>query len=138
MRVKQFLASCLLGGALLAALTGGAGAAPMNARSETFPITCGGKNIMITVATVANGNEDILIFNPAFTANGAVLIPVSFVFRATNNQGETVFEQVVTKGNAATALAGRTTTCTFGGTFTEDGEIFVFTGMVELLTAGKR
>ncbi len=137
MRVKQFLASCLLGGALLAALTGGAGAAPMNARSETFPITCGGQNIMITVATVANGNEDILIFNPAFTANGAVLIPVSFAFRATNNKGE-VFEQVARKGNAATALAGRTTTCTFGGTFTEDGQTFVFTGMAEVLTAGKR
>jgi hypothetical protein len=137
MRVKQFLASCLLGGALLAALTGGAGAAPMNARSETFPITCGGQNIMVTVATVANGKEDILIFNPAFTANGAVLIPVSFVFKATLN-GQTVFEQAATKGNAATALAGRTTTCTFGGTFTEDGQTFVFTGTAEVLTAGKR
>jgi hypothetical protein len=137
MRVKQFLASCLLGGALLAALTGGAGAAPMNARSETFPITCGTQNIMITVATVANGNEDILIFNPAFTANGAVLIPVSFVFTATLN-GKTVFNQAATKGNAATALAGRTITCTFSDNFTEDGQTFVFTGTVELLTAGKR
>jgi len=137
MRVKQFLASCLLGGALLAALTGGAGAAPMNARSETFPITCGGREIIVTVATVANENEEVLVFNPAFTANGAVLIPVSFMFKATLN-GQTVFEENSTKGNAATALAGRTTTCTLGGTFTEDGQTFVFTGTVQLLTAGKR
>jgi hypothetical protein len=137
MRVKQFLASCLVGGALLAVLAGGAGAAPMNARSETFPITCGGQKITITVATVANGKEN-LIFNPAFTANGAVLIPVSFEFRATDKNGDIVFEVSKTKGNAATALAGRTTTCTLGGTFTEDGQTFVFTGTVELLTAGKR
>lgn len=136
MRVKQFLASCFLAGALLAALTGGAGAVPMNARSETFPVTCGGQAIMVTTATVANG-KDAIIFNPGFTANGAVLIPVSFVFKATED-GRTVFERTATKGNAATALAGRTTTCTFSGTVTEDGHTFVFTGTVEVLTAGKR
>jgi len=110
----------------------------MNARSETFPITCGDQEIIITVASVANENEEVLVFNPAFTANGAVLIPVSFVFTGTQD-GVPIFTQSATKGNTATALAGRTTTCTFSQTFTDENEnSFVFTGTVELLTAGKR
>ena len=107
-----------------------AGVALAAPKGESFPIQCGGETVMIVVATVANGKEDVVIFNPAFVeGTNTRLIPVQFTFTATQN-GQ-VFSETQTKGGSLEALQakGKLTTCTFSGTF----EDITFTGTVQAL-----
>ena len=92
---------------------------------EPFPITCDG--VTYTVVTPGQGN-----WTPALvTTSNQVLIPFSFHITVTNvATGEVVLEEEVSKAAASHAA---TTTCTFGDTFTEDGQTFVFEGVVEVL-----
>jgi len=133
MKLRRFLVAGLLAGSLMGAVGGVAGAAPANARTETFPITCDGEMITITVVTVANGKETPVVFAPAFTADGRVLIPVEFHFVFTTPDGQ-VFRLDKVKGNVSTAQAGRLTTCTFSET--QDG--FTFGGTAIVRVAGKQ
>ena len=92
---------------------------------EPFPITCDG--VTYTVVTPGQGN-----WTPALvTTSNQVLIPFSFHITVTNvATGEVVLEDEVSKAAASHAA---TTTCTFGETFTEGGQTFVFEGVVEVL-----
>jgi hypothetical protein len=115
------IAAMLIG--LLGVLAAPAYADPPNI--EPFPITCDG--VTYTVVTPGQGN-----WTPALvTTSNQVLIPFSFHLTVTNvATGEVVEEEEVSKAAASHAA---TTTCTFGETFTEGGQTFVFEGVVEVL-----
>jgi hypothetical protein len=118
------VAAMLIG--LLGVLAAPAYADPTNAPNiEPFPITCDG--VTYTVVTPGQGN-----WTPALvTTSNQVLIPFSFHLTVTNvATGEVVLEEEVSKAAASHAA---TTTCTFGETFTEGGQTFVFEGVVEVL-----
>ena len=115
------IAAMLIG--LLGVLAAPAYADPPNI--EPFPITCDG--VTYTVVTPGQGN-----WTPALvTTSNQVLIPFSFHLTVTNvATGEVVEEEEASKAAASHAA---TTTCTFGETFTEGGQTFVFEGVVEVL-----
>ena len=115
------IAAMLIG--LLGVLAAPAYADPPNI--EPFPITRDG--VTYTVVTPGQGN-----WTPALvTTSNQVLIPFSFHITVTNvATGEVVLEEEVSKAAASHAA---TTTCTFGETFTEGGQTFVFEGVVEVL-----
>jgi hypothetical protein len=121
--MKRWVATAAMLLALLGVLAAPAYADPPNI--EPFPITCDG--VTYTVVTPGQGN-----WTPALvTTSNQVLIPFSFHITVTNvATGEVVFEEEVSKAAASRAA---TTTCTFGETFTEDGQTFVFEGVVEVL-----
>jgi hypothetical protein len=121
--MKRWAATAAMLLALLGVLAAPAYADPPNI--EPFPITCNG--VTYTVVTPGQGN-----WTPALvTTSNQVLIPFSFHITVTNvATGEVVFEEEVSKAAASRAA---TTTCTFGETFTEDGQTFVFEGVVEVL-----
>ena len=121
--MKRWAATAAMLLALLGVLAAPAYADPPNI--EPFPITCDGTTY--TVVTPGQGN-----WTPALvTTSNQVLIPLSFHITLTNvTTGEVVFEDEVSKAAASHAA---TTTCTFGETFTEDGQTFVFEGVVEVL-----
>src|SRR5918994_4898474 len=116
--MKRWAATAAMLLALLGVLAAPAYADPPNI--EPFPITCDG--VTYTVVTPGQGN-----WTPALvTTSNQVLIPFSFHITVTNvATGEVVFEEEVSKAAASRAA---TTTCTFGETFTEDGQTFVFEG----------
>jgi hypothetical protein len=121
--MKRWVATAAMLLALLGVLAAPAYADPPNI--EPFPITCDG--VTYTVVTPGQGN-----WTPALvTTSNQVLIPFSFHITVTNvATGEVVLEEEVSKAAASHAA---TTTCTFGDTFTEDGQTFVFEGVVEVL-----
>jgi hypothetical protein len=121
--MKRWAATAAMLLALLGVSMAPAYADPPNI--EPFPITCNG--VTYTVVTPGQGN-----WTPALvTTSNQVLIPFSFHITVTNvATGEVVFEEEVSKAAASRAA---TTTCTFGETFTEDGQTFVFEGVVEVL-----
>jgi hypothetical protein len=121
--MKRWAATAAMLLVLLGVLAAPAYADPPNI--EPFPITCDG--VTYTVVTPGQGN-----WTPALvTTSNQVLIPFSFHITVTNvATGEVVFEEEVSKAAASRAA---TTTCTFGETFTEDGQTFVFEGVVEVL-----
>jgi hypothetical protein len=121
--MKRWAATAAMLLALLGVSMAPAYADPPNI--EPFPITCNG--VTYTVVTPGQGN-----WTPALvTTSNQVLIPLSFHITVTNvATGEVVFEEEVSKAAASRAA---TTTCTFGETFTEDGQTFVFEGVVEVL-----
>jgi hypothetical protein len=121
--MKRWVATAAMLLALLGVLAAPAYADPPNI--EPFPITCDG--VTYTVVTPGQGN-----WTPALvTTSNQVLIPFSFHITVTNvTTGEVVLEEEVSKAAASHAA---TTTCTFGDTFTEDGQTFVFEGVVEVL-----
>jgi hypothetical protein len=121
--MKRWAATAAMLLALLGVSMAPAYADPPNI--EPFPITCDG--VTYTVVTPGQGN-----WTPALvTTSNQVLIPFSFHITVTNvATGEVVFEEEVSKAAASRAA---TTTCTFGETFTEDGQTFVFEGVVEVL-----
>ena len=121
--MKRWAATAAMLLALLGVSMAPAYADPPNI--EPFPITCDGATY--TVVTPGQGN-----WTPALvTTSNQVLIPFSFDITVTNvATGEVVFEEEVSKPAASRAA---TTTCTFGETFTEDGQTFVFEGVVEVL-----
>src|SRR5215218_9479570 len=124
--MKRWAATTAMVLALLGVSMAPAHADPINAPNvEPFQITCAGATF--TVVTPGRGN-----WTPALvTTSNQVLIPLSFDITVTNvATGEVVFEEEVSKA-AASHVA--TTTCTFGETFTEDGQTFVFEGTVEVL-----
>jgi len=125
---RTLLAPALALTTLLPLSAGVALAAP---KGEAFPVQCGGETVMIVTATVANGKEDVVIFNPAFVeGTNTRLIPVQFAFTATQN-GQVIFSETQTKGGSLEALQakGKLTTCTLSGTF----EDITFTGTVQVL-----
>jgi hypothetical protein len=121
--MKRWAATAAMLLVLLGVLAAPAYADPPNI--EPFPITCDG--VTYTVVTPGQGN-----WTPALvTTSNQVLIPFSFHITVTNvATGEVVFEEEVSKAAASRAA---TTTCTFGETFTEGGQTFVFEGVVEVL-----
>jgi hypothetical protein len=121
--MKRWAATAAMLLALLGVSMAPAYADPPNI--EPFPITCNG--VTYTVVTPGQGN-----WTPALvTTSNQVLIPFSFHITVTNvATGEVVFEEEVSKAAASRAA---TTTCTFGETFIEDGQTFVFEGVVEVL-----
>jgi hypothetical protein len=121
--MKRWVATAAMLLALLGVLAAPAYADPPNI--EPFPITCDG--VTYTVVTPGQGN-----WTPALvTTSNQVLIPFSFHITVTNvATGEVVLEEEVSKAAASHAA---TTTCTFGDTFTEGGQTFVFEGVVEVL-----
>lgn len=132
MKFRRFLVAGLLAGSLMGAAGGVVGAAPANARTDTFPVTCDGQMVTVTTVTVANGKDTPVVFSPAFTADGRVLIPVEFHFVLTTPDG-TAFRQDSVKGNVATAQAGQLVTCTFSET--QGG--FTFSGTAVVRVAGQ-
>jgi hypothetical protein len=124
--MKRWAATTAMLLALLGVAMAPAHADPTNAPNiEPFQITCAGATY--TVVTPGQGN-----WTPALvTTSNQVLIPFSFHLTVTNvATGEVVFEEESSKAAASRAA---TTTCTFGETFTEDGQTFVFEGVVEVL-----
>jgi hypothetical protein len=124
--MKRWAATAAMLVALLGVLAAPAYADPTNAPNiEPFPITCDG--VTYTVVTPGQGN-----WTPALvTTSNQVLIPFSFHITVTNvATGEVVLEEEVSKAAASHAA---TMTCTFGETFTEGGQTFVFEGVVEVL-----
>jgi hypothetical protein len=121
--MKRWAATAAMLLALLGVSMAPAYADPPNI--EPFPITCDG--VTYTVVTPGQGN-----WTPALvTTSNQVLIPFSFHITVTNvATGEVVFEEEVSKAAASRAA---TTTCTFGETFTDGGQTFVFEGVVEVL-----
>ena len=121
--MKRWAATAAMLLALLGVLAAPAYADPTNI--EPFPIACAG--VAYTVVTPGQGN-----WTPALvTTSNQVLIPFSFHITVTNvATGEVVLEEEVSKAAASHAA---TTTCTFGDTFTEDGQTFIFEGVVEVL-----
>jgi hypothetical protein len=124
--MKRWVATAAMVLALLGVAMAPAHADPMNAPwAEPFDITCDGT----TYTVVAAGQGQ---WPPALvTTSNQVLIPFSFHFTVTNAAtGEVVSEEAYSKKPADRVA---TTTCTFGDTFTEDGQTFVFEGVVEAL-----
>jgi hypothetical protein len=127
--MKRWAATTAMVLALLGVSMAPAHADPINAPNvEPFQITCAGATFTVVVPGATGQGQ----WTPALvTTSNQVLIPLSFHITVTNvATGEVVFEEEVSKA-AASHVA--TTTCTFGETFTEDGQTFVFEGTVEVL-----
>jgi len=126
--MKRWVATAAMVLALLGVAMAPAHADPINAPNVVgpFDITCDGATYTV-VSVPAQGQ-----WPPALvTTSNQVLIPFSFHFTLTNvATGEVVSEEEFSK---AAATRAATTTCTFGETFTEDGQTFEFVGVVEVL-----
>ena len=104
-----------------------ASAAPSNApNAETFPLECDNGE---SYTLVVNGNGT---FTPGhiIEGNGNNLIPVAFTFEATDGDGNILFSDSISKQGKMKGLKGDLIVCTFGGTFEENGETFIFSGTV--------
>lgn len=106
---------------------GVASAAPTNApNAEIVPLECDNG---ASFSVVVNGNGT---FTPGhiIDGDGNVLIPVAFTFEALDENGNVIFSDSIAKEGKQKGLADDLITCTFGGTFEEDGETFTFIGTV--------
>ena len=125
--MKRWVATAAMVLGLLGVYMAPAHADPINApNAEPIVLTCDGTTYTVVVV------PGVGMWTPALvTTSNQVLIPLSFHITLTNvTTGEVVFEDEVSKAAASRAA---TTTCTFGETFTEDGQTFVFEGVVEVL-----
>jgi len=122
---------------LLAVVASPASAAPSNARNaELVDLICANG---ATYAIVANGDGN---FSPGhiLDAEGRNLIPVAFHFLVTNENGDVLFDETITKPGQMTGLSGDLVTCTFTETETdpESGETVTINGTVTLFVAPRR
>jgi hypothetical protein len=104
-----------------------ASAAPTNAPNvEAFLIECDNGQ---SYTVVANGNGS---FSPGHivAGDGRVVIPVAFTFVAMDAAGNVIFNESFGKKGQRKGVAGDLITCTFGGTFEENGQTFTFFGTV--------
>jgi hypothetical protein len=127
--MKRWMATAAIVLGLLGVAMAPAYADPTNTpNAGSFTITCDDGTTYTVVAVPAQGQ-----WPPALvTTSNQVLIPFSFEETFTNlTTGEVLFQETRSKEPAE---ATATTTCTFGETFTEDGQTFQFVGVVEVLS----
>jgi hypothetical protein len=116
---------------LLAVVASPTSAAPTNAKpAEIFDLPCS-NGAVYTIATIGNG-----AFTPGhiLDAEGRILIPVTFHFVVTNENGDVLFDDTAAKPGQMAGLTGDLVECTFTETETdpETGETVTITGTVTL------
>jgi hypothetical protein len=92
-------------------------AAPASAAKEPFEVSCNGVEYTLT-----SGNGKWAVGKD--TESNTHFIPVAFTFTARDSAGNVFTDSVEKKGHRNQEKI----TCTFEGTFTEDGETFTFEG----------
>jgi hypothetical protein len=131
MNTSRRLVAVLAGSASAAALVAApAMAAPVKSpQAETIQVSCPSGPVAVVPAP-GNGN-----WTPGFiVGTHQLLIPYRFVFTVTDASGTVIESETDAKSAPIPASA---ITCTFGETFTEDGQTFTFTGTVTGVVRGK-
>ena len=125
--MKRWVATAAMVLALLGVAMAPAYADSTNAPNVgSFSITCDGTTYTVVAVPAQGGWPPALV-----TTSNQVLIPFSLELTNTNlTTGET--EHASFSKKAANRVA--TTTCTFREIFTEDGQTFEFSGVVEVLS----
>jgi hypothetical protein len=114
---------------LVAVLSSPAAAAPTNAKkAELVDLTCTNGAVY---SIVANGNG---LFSPGHILDGENnnLIPVTFHFVGTNENGDVLFDETIAKPGQMSGLSGDLFDCTFTKTDPDTGETVTITGTVTL------
>ena len=128
------LSSLIVALGLIAVMGSPASAAPTNApNAELIDLSCTNG---ATYSIVANGNG---AFTPGHILDGAgqTLVPVSFHFVGTNENGDVVFDESIAKPGQMMGVSGDLVDCTFTATDTDPdtGEIITINGTVTLFVA---